>query len=48
MKLQKEYNKDRMVRYSLLLTEEQHHNLKKKAYAELMTIADFIKKELCN
>lgn len=37
----------KMIRYSLLLDEQDHYNLKKKAYARLQTISDYIREELC-
>lgn len=38
---------EKIVRYSLLLTESEHHELKKKAYSELKTISQYIKDTLC-
>lgn len=40
--------KEKMLRYSLLLTESEHHELKKKAYADLKTISQYIKDTLCS
>lgn len=41
-------NNEKTLRYSLVLTKDEHHRLKKRAYAELMTISQYVKKELCN